>query len=77
MRMKRLGLHLWQWMIEFLLFYCVFVVFLRHLISLFAMLKPLTYITLFTLVLLRPLGGVLFIAVCCNFYYFVLPFVPL
>jgi hypothetical protein len=39
MRMMRLGLHLWQRMIEFLLFYCVFVVFFRHLISLFAMLK--------------------------------------
>jgi hypothetical protein len=33
------------------------------------------YITLFTLVLLRPLGGVIFGVF--DSYYFVLPFVPL
>jgi hypothetical protein len=37
--------------------------------------KLLDYITLFTLVLLRPLGGVIFIVF--NFYYSVLSFVPL
>jgi hypothetical protein len=37
--------------------------------------KLLDYITLFTLVLLRPLGGVIFVVV--DFYYSVLPFVPL
>jgi hypothetical protein len=33
------------------------------------------YITLFTLVLLRPIGGVIF--GMFDFYYYVLPFVPL
>jgi hypothetical protein len=37
--------------------------------------KLLDYITLFTLVLLRPLGGIIFYVVL--FYYFVLSFVPL
>jgi hypothetical protein len=37
--------------------------------------KLLDYITLFTLVLLRPLGGVIFVVV--DFYYSVLSFVPL
>jgi hypothetical protein len=37
--------------------------------------KLLDYITMFTLVLLRPLGGVIFVMI--DFYYFVLPFVPL
>jgi hypothetical protein len=37
--------------------------------------KLLDYITLFTLVLLRPFVGVIFVVV--DFYYFVLPFVPL
>jgi hypothetical protein len=37
--------------------------------------KLLDYITLFTLVLLRPSGGVIFVVV--DFYYSVLPFVPL
>jgi hypothetical protein len=37
--------------------------------------KLLDSITLFTLALLRPLGGVIFIVV--DFYYSVLPFVPL
>jgi hypothetical protein len=32
------------------------------------------FITLFTLVLLRPLGGVIFVVV--DFYYSILPFVP-
>jgi hypothetical protein len=36
--------------------------------------KLLDYITLFILVLLRPLGGVIFVD---DFYYSVLPFVPL
>jgi hypothetical protein len=39
------------------------------------MLNSWTHITLFTLVLLRSLGGLIFIAV--GFYYFVLPFVSL
>jgi hypothetical protein len=37
--------------------------------------KLLDYITLFTLVLLRPLGGVIFVEI--DFYYSILPFVPL
>jgi hypothetical protein len=37
--------------------------------------KLLDFITLFNLVLLRPLGGVIFVVV--DFYYTVLPFVPL
>jgi hypothetical protein len=37
--------------------------------------KLLDYITLFTLVLLIPLGGIIFVVV--DFYYSVLPFVPL
>jgi hypothetical protein len=37
--------------------------------------KLLDYITLFTLVLLRPLGGVIFVV--DEFYYSVLSFVPL
>jgi hypothetical protein len=37
--------------------------------------KLLDYITLFTLVLLRPLGGVIFVLV--DFYNSILPFVPL
>jgi hypothetical protein len=36
--------------------------------------KILDFITLFTLVLLRPLGGVIFIVI--DFYYSILPFVP-
>jgi len=38
------------------------------------MLNPLTYITLFTLVLLRSLGGVILFQLC-YFHYPVLPFV--
>jgi hypothetical protein len=41
----------------------------------FLFVKLVDFITLFTLVILRPLGGVIFIAV--GFYYSVLPFVPL
>jgi len=37
--------------------------------------KRVDFITLFTLVLLRPLGGVIFFVI--DFYYSVLPFVPL
>jgi hypothetical protein len=37
--------------------------------------KLLDFITLFTLVLLRPLRGVIFVVV--DFYYSILPFVPL
>jgi hypothetical protein len=37
--------------------------------------KLVDFITLFTLVLLRPLRGVIFVVV--DFYYSVLPFVPL
>jgi hypothetical protein len=41
----------------------------------FFVLKLVDFITLFTLVLLRPLGEVIFVVV--NFYNYVLPFVPL
>jgi hypothetical protein len=50
--------------------------FLRRLFYIFAtLIKLLHYITMFTLVLLRPLGGVIFVVV--DFYYSILPFVPL
>jgi hypothetical protein len=69
-RMMRLGLHLWQRMIDFsfvLLSFCC----LTHL--LYVLLNSLTNITLFTLILLRPLGGVIFIAVG----FFITMFYPL
>jgi hypothetical protein len=76
MRMMRLGLHVWQRMIEFLLFHFDFVVFLRHLISLFAMLK---LFDLYYSVYPSPSETVRGSNFYCSvfFYYSVLPFVPL
>jgi len=71
----RLGLRLWQRMLEFLfLFSCLFLLCLRQLVYfLLCLLKSWTNITLFTLVLLRSLGGVIFAMVV--FHYSILPFV--
>jgi len=53
-------MHQWPRMLELNLF-CCFLIVLRQLFLYFATLvKLLDYITLFTLVLLRPLGGVIF-----------------
>jgi len=73
-------MHRWLRKLE-LLFIIFFVLSLSYLffetvVLYFATLvKLLDYVTLFTLVHLRPLGGVIFIVV--DFYYSVLPFVPL
>jgi hypothetical protein len=67
-------MHRWQMRPDFFLLRCCFYVScFGYFVKLVQ--KLLDYITLFTLVLLRPLGGVIF----CVFdsYYSVLPFVPL
>jgi hypothetical protein len=58
-------------MLEFFLYFVVFLLFETFGLY-FAMLNLWTNITLFTLVLLRPLGGVIFIAV-----FFITLFYPL
>jgi hypothetical protein len=78
MRMMQLRLYPCQRMFDFISLYFIvsFCVILRLFVIFYYFVKTLKpYITLFTRVLLRPLGGVISITV--GFYYSVLPFVPL
>jgi hypothetical protein len=61
--------------LSFFCFVVVLSIFETFVLYFATFVKLLDYITLFTLVLLRPFRGVIFVVV--DFYYFVLPFVLL
>jgi hypothetical protein len=72
MRMMQIGLYPCQRMFDFPMFLLFFCDFLLFFVNLF---KHLNLYYSVSRVLLRPLGGVIFMTV--GFYYSVLPFVPL